>query len=127
MGGRGGAGGKSKSVTLKYDDYTPYQYGRITKFEAGTIYRAVKAGNIKTKPETTRELYDLANERQAFAGQFNERYRQNHLYYDAIYAATAAINNNDFGRAQKQITSWENERIKRSTKKSAWYKYRRDT
>lgn len=124
MGGRGGSGGSIGGRLPRYEDYTPYQYGRITRFEAGTIYKAVKSGNIKARAETTRELYDLASERQSFVGQFNSRYNQDHLYYDKIYAATSAINNNDFRRAQENITSWENDRIERSTKKSVWYKYR---
>ena len=53
MGGRGSISG---AMTNAAKNYTPYAHGQITKFEAGTIYKAAKSGNIEVLPETTKQL-----------------------------------------------------------------------
>lgn len=122
MGGRGAAGHKKTEAAKNYQ---PYKYGVITKTEAGTIYRAVKAGDIKAKPETTKELYGIAETYQ-YLPIAQQSYSQDHLYYDRIYKATEAILNNDYKTAQKEITNWEEYNIMRASKKSKWYKYQKD-
>lgn len=117
--GKGGI----KRMTEAARNYRPYQHGQITKTEAGTIYRAYKDGGIEVKPETVKELYDATNSYIRFA---NERYNQDYLYYDRVYTATKAILNNDFKTAQKEIQRWEQDNIERSSKKSKWYKYRKN-
>lgn len=123
MGGRGSSGLNKKD--RPYSDYKPYIYGKITKYEAGSVYRAVKNGEIKARPETVRELYNHADQKGSYAGMHQEAYNRDHLYYDRIYQATSAINNKDFIRANKLISQWEKENIKRSTKKSPWFKYKK--
>lgn len=95
----------------------------VTKMEAGTIYRAVKTGSIKAKPETTKELYNTAESYQ-YIPTARQSYSQNRIYYDRIYDATKAVLNNDFKTAQREITLWEDDNIRRATKKSKWYKYK---
>lgn len=124
MGGRGGSGGLNGGAR-GHKDYTPYQPGRITKYEAGAVYKAVKNGDITARPETTRELYDSAERRGTYQGQYQEAYSRDHLYYDRIYRATSAIINGDFKRAQKEIKAWEESNIGIATRKSAWYKYKK--
>lgn len=119
MGGRGTSGA---TLTAAARDYTPYQHGQITRKEAGTIYRAIKDGHLTAKPELTRELYDATNSNLRFAG---ERYNHDYLYYDRIYDATRAILNNDYKKAQKLVRYVEEDRIRRSSKKSIWYKYKK--
>lgn len=97
--------------------------GKLQKYEAGTVYKAVKSGDIKAKPETTQELYDATESHIRFA---NERYTRDHVYYERIYNATRAILNNDFKSAQKLINEWERDNIYRASKKSKWYKYQTD-
>lgn len=59
MGSRGAASG----ISPKRDkvEYTPYKYGQITRKEAGTIYKAIKDGEITAKPETTKALYSATD------------------------------------------------------------------
>ena len=122
FGGRGGASNITPNhMTEAALNYKPYQYGQITRYEAGVIYKAVKNGDITAKPETTKELYDETNAHLRFS---RERYSQDHLYYENIYNATRDILNNDFKGAQEKITEWENKNINRSTQKSKWYKYK---
>ena len=120
MGGRGANSSKGSAAT--YEDYTPYKRGQITNFEAGTIYRANKEGHIKVLPETTRLLYA---EKDAYIRYATERYNQDARFYDRIYRATSAIQNSDFKRAQKLLTDVEKDFIKRASKKSPFYKYKK--
>lgn len=122
MGSRGASSGVS-TMSAEAMSYTPYQYGQITRREAGVIYKAVKNGDVEAKPETTKELYEAAD---AYVRYASERYSQDHLYYDRIYDATRAILNNDFKSAQKTIRAWEQDNIYRASKKSKWYKYQTD-
>lgn len=124
MGGRGASGaGSGAKMTEAAKNYRPYKYGMVTKMEAGTIYRAVKTGSIKAKPETTKELYNTAESYQ-YIPTARQSYSQNRIYYDRIYDATKAVLNNDFKTAQREITLWEDDNIRRATKKSKWYKYK---
>lgn len=100
--------------------YQVYKYGQITKFEAGTIYRAMKQGDIEVLPETTKTLYDRVNYDIRLA---NERYNQDHLSYDLIYKATEAILNNNKEEAQSLLKNWEEREIKAAGKKSPFHKY----
>lgn len=125
MGSRGASSGigavaGSKPLNEVAQNYQPYAYGQISRYEAGVIYRATKDGNITARPETTQELYDATKSYIRFA---TERYNQDFLYYERIYDATRAILNEDFAKAQKIIDEWEYDRIYRATKKSKWYKY----
>ena len=124
MGGRGGSsgiiatgGGTSEAAR----NYKPYARGQITRTEAGIIYKAARNGDIDVKSETTQELYKATESSVRFSSQ---RYSQDHLYYDRIYSATRLILNNDFAAAQKTLKAWEEENIKRATKKSRWHKYK---
>lgn len=129
MGGRGASSGISNTVQPEKplndvaQNYQPYQYGQISRYEAGVIYRAVKNGKITARPETTKELYDDTKLYIRFAA---ERYNQNHLYYERVYNATRAILNDDFKTAQEIINDWERDNIERASKKSKWYKYQTD-
>ena len=123
MGGRGsssGVGGGGK-MTEAAKSYQPYAYGQISRYEAGVIYKAAKSGDVDVRPETTQELYKAT---ESYVRYSSARYTQDHLYYDRIYSATRSILNNDFASAQKAIKEWEEDNIRRSTKKSKWYKYR---
>ncbi len=123
MGGRGsssGVGNRGK-MTEAAKKYQPYAYGQISRYEAGVVYKAAKNGDISVKPETTQELYNATERHVRYS---SERYSQDHLYYDRIYSATRSILNNDFKSARKTLREWEEDNIRRSTKKSKWYKYR---
>ena len=124
MGGRGGSSGISAGggkMTEAARNYEPYARGQITRTEAGIIYKAARNGDIDVKPETTQDLYKATESYIRFS---SERYSQDHLYYDRIYSATRSILNNDFAAAQKTLKAWEDDNIKRSTKKSRWHKYK---
>lgn len=122
MGGRGASSGiASEKSAVKY---MPYARGQITRTEAGTVYKAVKNGQITVKPETTKTLYDATTAYIRFA---NERYLQNHLYYERIYRATEYLLNKKYKKAQREIEKWEEDNISRSSKKSPWYKYKKKT
>lgn len=122
MGGRGGSSGISTGggITEAARDYEPYARGQITRTEAGIIYKAAKNGDIDVRPETTQELYKAT---ESYIRYSSERYSQDYLYYDRIYSATRSILNNDFAAAQKTLKAWEEDNIKRASKKSRWYKY----
>ena len=124
MGGRGSSSGISAGggkMTEAARSYEPYARGQITRTEAGIIYKAARNGDIDVKPETTQELYKATESYIRFS---SERYSQDYLYYDRIYSATRSILNNDFATAQKTLNAWEDDNIKRSTKKSIWHKYK---
>ena len=123
MGGRGGSSGiyaGGGKMTEAARNYEPYARGQITKTEAGIIYKAARNGDIDVKPETTQELYKATENYIRYSSQ---RYSQDYPYYDRIYSATRSILNNDFKEAQKTLKAWEEDNIKRATKKSRWYKY----
>lgn len=94
--------------------------GQVTRVEAGQLYKAVKNGDVVALPETTKMLYDNVNLNIRFASQ---RYNQDGLYYDRISHMTRALLNSDFKTAQALVNIIENDRIKRATRKSPYYKY----
>lgn len=102
--------------------YNIYQLGKITKFEASTIYRAMKEGKIKVLPETISRLYDDAGS-YVDPRIAKSNYQQDYLYYDRIYSATAYILEGEIEMAQEELILWEENEIKYATKKSSFYKY----
>lgn len=103
-------------------DYAPYKYGQITRKEAGTIYKAIKNGEITAKPETTKTLYGATD---AYIRYADSRYSQDRLYYDLVYSATRHLLNGRTKEAQKDLKWWEDRNIDAATKKSPWYKYKK--
>lgn len=143
MGGRGGSSGIKDSFPSvseafgKYNSgankdgwtdraraYSPYMKGFYSKYEAGVIYRAVKEGKLNVKPETTQTLYKDAEHFDWISNR--DAYQQNWSSYENMYSAVRAVLNNDYKSAQVLITDWENDKIKYSTPKSKWYKYKKD-
>ena len=94
-------------------EYKVYKNGQITKFEAGVIYKAVKTEKIKALPETTKTLYNEVDMMLRFA---DERYNNNHLFYDRIYKITEEILAENFETAQELLNKWESDRIELATK-----------
>ncbi len=101
-------------------EYKPFILGKITKFEAGVIYRAFKENKIIVLPETIKTLYDEASIPFAY---YSERYSRNHDYFNRIYKATEYILNNECEKAQYELKKWEEEEISLSGKRSIFYKY----
>lgn len=120
MGGRGASSGISPKRAEV--EYTPYKYGQITRKEAGTIYKAIKGGEITAKPETTKALYGATD---AYIRYADSRYSQDRLYYDLVYSATRHLLNGRAKEAQKDLKWWEDRNIDAATKKSPWYKYKK--
>lgn len=121
MGGRGSSSGIIQETEAS-KNYVIFNHGQITRYEAGTIYRAYKNGDITIRPETTQELY---NQTKDYIAHASRRYNQDYIYYDRIYSATKAILNNDFKTAQEELTLWEERNIRQSVNnKSRWYKYK---
>lgn len=120
MGSRGAASG----ISPKRDkvEYTPYKHGQITRKEAGTIYKAIKDGEITAKPETTKALYGATD---AYIRYADSRYSQDRLYYDLVYSATRHLLNGRTKEAQKDLKWGEDRNIDAATKKSPWYKYKK--
>lgn len=120
MGSRGAASG----ISPKRDkvEYTPYKHGQITRKEAGTIYKAIKDGEITAKPETTKALYGATD---AYIRYADSRYSQDRLYYDLVYSVTRHLLNGRTKEAQKDLKWWEDRNIDAATKKSPWYKYKK--
>ena len=102
-------------------DYKPYILGKITRFEAGVIYRALKENKIIVLPETIKTLY---NEASSTFGYYSDRYAQDTAYYDEIYNATRAILDEEYDQAQKLLKIWEEDMIELSTQKSIFFKYK---
>lgn len=114
-----------ETMTFKTDaakNYKPYKYGQVTKYEAGTIYRNVKNGNLVVKPEMTQMLYSDTDSYIRFA---DERYRQDRVYYDRVYTATALSLDGNYKTAQLVLNDLEKRLIKNAGKKSIWYKYKK--
>lgn len=105
-------------------DYKIAVYGKITKFEANTIYRAMKEGNLYTLPETIKGLYDEAKIPVSITTR--ERYTQNTWYYDSIYNATRNILDGNYDKAQEQIDSLETKEIELASKRNPYFKYMDD-
>lgn len=103
-------------------EYEPYILGKITKFEAGVIYKAMKENKLEVLPETIKLLYDEAS---CTFGYYSERYSQDRLYYDCIYSATKYILEENYKDAQKKMKLWEQNMIDLSTQKSSFFKYRK--
>lgn len=95
---------------------------QITRKEAGTIYKAIKDGEITAKPETTKALYGATD---AYIRYADSRYSQDRLYYDLVYSATRHLLNGRTKEAQKDLKWWEDRNIDAATKKSPWYKYKK--
>jgi len=102
-------------------NYKTYKLGQITKYEAGTLYRANKEGNIKALPETTKMLYDETSQDIRLA---NSRYSQDRFYYDRIYKITEMILEERYDEAQEIIGKLEANMIENAGKKSSYFKYR---
>lgn len=102
--------------------YKPRVYGQITRFEAGVIYRAVKAGKVRVIPEFTKDLYRQTEDSVEFSAQ---RYNQDHVSYDRIYSVTKNILEGNYPEAQKEIDDYIKVRIERAGKKSIYYHYKR--
>lgn len=100
--------------------YIIYCHGQITRFEAGTIYRAAKEGNIKVVPEVLKSLY---NQTTAPVRLAESRYNQDFGDYDYIYDATQAILDQDYKKAQLCLRIWTNKQIKQAGSKSLFYEY----
>lgn len=120
MGGRGASSGISPKRAEV--EYTPYKYGQITRKEAGTIYKAIKGGEITAKPETTKALYGATD---AYIRYADSRYSQDRMYYDLVYSVTRHLLNGRTKEAQKDLKWWEDRNIDAATKKSPWYKYKK--
>lgn len=113
-------GSTGKAVFTHNISYEPRQRGQITRYEAGILYKAVKNGNVITKPELITELY---NATESYIGHAQQRYAQNYIYYDRIENMTRALLNSDYSTAQKIINDIQDDAIKHAGKKSIWYKY----
>jgi hypothetical protein len=100
--------------------YEPRTRGQITRYEAGIIYKAVKNGDIITKPEFTGMMYDEAGYSIRFSMR---RYSQDARFYDYVQYLVHALLNNDKKVAQKFVNEIQKDRIRRAGKKSRWYKY----
>lgn len=111
----------NKKVSSYEKQFEPYVRGQISKYEAGTLYKAVKNGDVKALPETTSMLYDGTT---ASVKTARERYSQDHQYYDRVNNMTTALMNNDYKSAQVFINAIEADFISHATKKSRYYKYR---
>lgn len=118
MGGRGTASGLNKH----FHEFEPTKYGQITRYEAGQLYKAVKNGKINAYPETISMLYEESERSIRFA---SERYSQDHRFYDNIYEMTRYLINSDYKKSQKIINEIQNDLVKRSGKKSRFYKYKK--
>ena len=110
----------NKRIESYEKQYDPYARGQVSKYEASLLYKNVKEGNIKALPETTSLLYDEAKAEIRFS---SERYMRDSRYYDRINHTTTALMNNDYKSAQVFINALEEDLIKRSGKKSRYYKY----
>lgn len=120
--GRGG--GAKQETQKKASDYKPLSFGRITRLEAGTLYKAVKNGDVTAKPELTKLLYSEADVRPSHGGFWDERYANDRSFYDSVYRITDNILSGNMKDAQKEIDKLEYDMIKSAGKKSAWYKYK---
>ena len=100
--------------------YNIYKYGQVTKFEAGVFYRNMKQGNIEVLPETISMMYDEKDRGLYLA---DERYHQDHLFYDRIYNAVELMLEDNHVDAQIQINDLQANMIARAGKKSRFYKY----
>lgn len=80
-----------------------HTYGQVSRFEAGVIYKAMKQGNITISKKAVNRLYSECDRLYRFA---NERYNQEHNYYDGVVHAVQAILIGEYAFAQKQINDW---------------------
>ena len=104
----------------KIKNYKPYVFGKITRFEAGVIYRVLKEEHISVLPETTSTLYDEAD---SYFSCYSNRYSNDRDYFDKIYNATEYILKEEYEKAQEQLNLWQNYMISHAGKKSIFYKY----
>lgn len=104
-------------------DYEPYKRGQISKTDAGQLYKAVKAGDVKAKPELTKDLYDGVDRPLRFA---DERYRNDPIYYDNVERLTHSLLNKDYDTAQALIDKIEYDNIRLAGKNSRWYRYKNE-
>ena len=78
--------------------------GQTSKFEAGIIYKNVKAGTIACEKFFVSYLYKRVDDYIRYAG---ERYNRMPWFYDGIEDIVVALQAGNFEKAQEKINAIE--------------------
>lgn len=125
---------RAKVLGEKYFETPPHDTdlnrtsGYITKRDINLIRDNYENGNISMLPETLSGLYDSNDEgKENYSGSHrmmvDERYTQNHLYYDGIYNAIDHLKAGNYQAAQRNIDDIEMDSIRGAGKNSVYKQY----
>lgn len=110
-----------EKLKIKYNFY-PLN-GSVPKITASVVYGAYKRKEVEVLPEFIKYLYDAVDNYPRSRGIAQQRYNQDFSFYDKLYQLTVALLDKNRKEGQELIDYCQDYLIKRSSKKSPFFKY----